>query len=161
MRMRSVSYTHLDVYKRQTLHSIRFVDAHLLVIERCASSCLPRVRRLSSPVKLGKMTFALAGNTGQPHRRPHDVLRGVGASQGVGIDQEAMQRLRIIMEVPELHDQFSRGRRVHARAKRGEHDRIGLFLPVRPVSYTHLDVYKRQIVTSSMNGTESKRGLHK
>ncbi len=65
------------------------------------------MRRLSSPVKLGKMTFALAGNTGQPHRRPHDVLRGVGASQGVGIDQEAMQRLRIIMEVPELHDQFS------------------------------------------------------
>lgn len=83
------------------------------------------------------MTFALAGNTGQPHRRPHDVLRGVGASQGVGIDQEAMQRLRIIMEVPELHDQFSRGRRVHARAKRGEHDRIGLFLPVRLSQQDH------------------------
>ena len=91
---------------------------------------LAGVRGFSSPIKLDEMMIALAGNAHKSHRADDDVAGGIGAAQRARVDEEAVQRLRVVVEVFELHDELTRRRRMHAGTERSQHHGIRLLLAV-------------------------------
>lgn len=88
------------------------------------------MRGLSSPVEAAEGSFALLGLAYELHGCDGDVLGCAGAAQYFAIDEQRLERLRMIVEMAQRHDEFSCGGDMHAGAHAGEHRGVGLFLTV-------------------------------
>lgn len=91
---------------------------------------LADMRGLSSPVEAAEGSFTFLGLTCKLHGGDGDVLGCVGTAQDFAIDEQCLERLRMIVEMAQRHDELACGGDMHAGAHAGEHRGVGLFLTV-------------------------------
>ena len=141
-----VSYTHLDVYKRQTLHSrinaLKFYFEQVLKREKFFWN-IPRPQKpLQLPKLLNETELTRLFNS--LRNKKHKAMLFTAYSSGLRVSEVA----RLM-----LADIDAERMQIHVRHAKGKKDRYVNLSPVlldilrqyiKPVSYTHLDVYKRQ-----------------
>ena len=113
-----VSYTHLDVYKRQPLS---------LTVHSSHPSCTWAAIATSPAAGLGRCLQALQ-DIGYPHRA-------------------VIHRHQLLWKLRPPQRRYANKRVLHDRQPTDEQGQPAI---VTPVSYTHLDVYKRQGLASPM-----------
>ena len=91
---------------------------------------LADMRGFSAPVEAAEGSFALLGFAYELHGCDGDVLRCAWAAQHFAIDEQCLERLRMIVEMTQRYDELSCGGDMHAGAHAGEHGGVGLFLAI-------------------------------
>lgn len=91
---------------------------------------LADMRWFFAPVEAAEGSFTFLGFAYELHGCDGDVLRCAWTAQDFAIDEQCLERLRMIVEMAQRHDEFSCGGDMHAGAHAGEHCGVGLFLTV-------------------------------
>ena len=97
---------------------------------RAADYRLADMRWLAAPVEAAEGSFALLGFAYEFHGGDGDVFGCAWSAQHFAIDEQCLERLRMIVEMAQRHDELSCGGNMHAGAHAGEHRGVGLFLAV-------------------------------
>ena len=97
---------------------------------RAADYRLADMRGFSAPVEAAEGSFALLGFAYELHGSDGDVLGCAWTAQHFAIDEQCLERLGMIVEMTQRHDELSCGGDMHAGAHAGEHGGVGLFLAV-------------------------------
>ena len=146
----SVSYTHLDVYKRQILECIKTIysinhknGAIRRVNVNIAATTVENYRKLKDA---GIGTYILFQET--YNKKSYEELHPTGPKHNYDYHTEAMDRamqggiddvgIGVLFGLELYRYEFA-GLLMHAEHLEAVHG-------VGPVSYTHLDVYKRQVI---------------
>ena len=91
---------------------------------------LADMRGFSAPVEAAEGSFALLGFAYELHGCDGYVFGCVGTAQHFAIDEQCLERLRMIVQMAQGYDEFPCGGDMHAGAHAGEHRCVGLFLTI-------------------------------
>ena len=97
---------------------------------RAADFRLADMRWLIAPVEAAKGSFTFLGLAYKFHGCDGDILGCAWSAQYFAIDEQCLERLRMIVEMAQRHDEFACGGDMHAGAHAGEHGGVGLFLAI-------------------------------
>lgn len=83
-----------------------------------------------APVEAAEGSLALLGLACKLHGCDGDILGCAWTAQNFAIDEQCLERLGMIVEMAQRHDQLACGGVMHAGAHAGEHGGVGLFLAI-------------------------------
>ena len=97
---------------------------------RAANFRLADMRGFFAPVEAAEGSFTFLGLACKFHGCDGDILGCMWTAQHFAVDEQSLERLGMIVEMAQRHDELSCGGDMHAGAHAGEHGGVGLFLAI-------------------------------